>query len=87
MIIGPLYEQAVQLTPRAARIAALLLVDDETVPANLRQSLCIALSHSGMPEGKAPALWAHDDPDAVAAQRFVAACVEVARRLPGDRKE
>jgi hypothetical protein len=39
-----------------------------------------------MPEGKAPVLWAHDDPDAVAAQRFVAACLEVARRLPGDGK-
>ena len=86
MIIGPLYEQAVQLTPRAARIAALLLVDDETVPADLRRLLCTALSHSGVPEGKAPVLWAHDDPDAVAARRFVAACLEVAARLPGSRK-
>jgi hypothetical protein len=85
MIIGPLYEQAVQLSPRAARIAALLLVDDEAVPATLRRSLCVALSHAGMPEGKAPVLWAHDDPDAVAAQRFVAACLEVAARLPGSR--
>ncbi|MGK6306020.1 hypothetical protein [Variovorax sp. DT-64] len=86
MIIGPLHEQAVQLTPRAARIAALLLVDDETVPPTLRRSLCIALSHCGMPEDTAPVLWAHDDPDAVAAQRFVAACVEVAARLPSSRK-
>jgi hypothetical protein len=86
MIIGPLHEQAVQLTPRAARIAALLLVDNENVPATLRRSLCFALSRSGLAEGKAPALWAHDETDAVAAQRFVAACLEVVERLPSSRK-
>ncbi|MDQ0570574.1 hypothetical protein QFZ42_002408 [Variovorax paradoxus] len=82
MHIGPLYEQAVELTPRAARIAALLLVGDENIPAILRRSLGIALSASGRPENDSPAPRRPDDPDSAAAQRFVAACRDVARHLP-----
>ena len=80
MHIGPLYEQAVELTPNAARIAALLLVADDTIPEPLRRSLGIALSAAGE-AGKAPGRWKPDDPDTAAARAFVEACVEVARRL------
>lgn len=43
MRVGPLYEQAVKLSPRAARIAAALLVRESTLPEPLRRSLTIAL--------------------------------------------
>jgi hypothetical protein len=82
MTLRTLYEQAVQLTPRAARIAALLLVDNEHLPAPLRRSLCRALAAPAAPEDEVPESWTHEGVDAAAAQRFVAACVEVARRLP-----
>ena len=86
MRIGPLYEQAVELTPSAARIAALLLVEDEDIPAPLRRSLGIALS-SFRGSGEAAVQPALDGPDAAAARRFVQACREVARRLPaGERR-
>jgi len=83
MHIGPLYEQAVELTPNAARIAALLLVADDTIPEPLRRSLGIALSAAGEAgeAGEAPGRWKPDDPDTAAARAFVEACVEVARRL------
>jgi hypothetical protein len=84
MHIGPLYEQAMQLTPEAARIAALLLVGDDNMPPALRRSLCIALSACTASEGNAPALLAAGDPDAVSAQRFVADCLAVARGIAGD---
>lgn len=84
MHIGPLYEQAMQLTPEAARIAALLLVGDDNMPPALRRSLCIALSACTAPEGDAPALLAAGDPDAASARRFVADCLAVARRIAGD---
>ena len=84
MRIGPLYEQAVELTPRAARIAALLLVEDEDIPATLRRSLGIALSSSRGAAGELPA---PAGPAAAPAQRFVQACREVAPRLPtGERR-
>ena len=82
MHMGPLHQQAVELTPKAARIAALLLVDDDGIPAPLRLSLGIALAASADPEDDSPAQWSLADPDAAAARRFVAACLEVARRLP-----
>jgi hypothetical protein len=82
MHMGPLYEQAVELTPKAARIAALLLVADDAIPAPLRLSLGVALSGSAGSGGDLPAHWTPEDPDATAARRFVAACLEVARRLP-----
>jgi len=89
MHTGPLHEQAVQLTPEAARIAALLLVDDDNLPPALRRSLCIALSDRAAPGGDAPALLAVGDPDAASAQRFVADCLEVIRGLAasGGRRE
>ena len=82
MHIGPLYEQAVELTPKAARIAALLLVADDAIPASLRRSLGIALSASAGAACDGSAPWTPEDPDARAARRFVAACLEAARRLP-----
>ena len=82
MHTGPLYEQAVQLTPKAARIAALLLVADDAIPAPLRRSLGIALSASAGAASDGSAPWTPDDPDATAARRFVAACLEAARRRP-----
>ncbi|WP_354402927.1 hypothetical protein [Variovorax sp. OAS795] len=69
-----------ELTPNAARIAALLLVADDTIPEPLRRSLGIALSAAGE-AGEAPGRWKPDDPDTAAARAFVEACVEVARRL------
>ena len=81
MHIGPLYEQAVELTPKAARLAAMLLVADDEIPVPLRQSLGMALAASGAAPHEAPGPWTPDDPDAAAARAFVAACVEVARRL------
>jgi len=83
MHIGPLYEQAVGLTPKAARIAALLLVGDADLPPPLRRSLGIALAASASTAEDAATHWPSDDPDADAARRFVAACLEVARRPPG----
>ena len=44
MQVGFLYEQAVELSPRAARIAATLLVQEPALPAPLRRSLAIALA-------------------------------------------
>ena len=82
MHIGPLHEQAVELTPKAARIAALLLAADEAIPAPLRRALGVALSGADGLVGDLPAHWTPEDPDATAARRFVAACLEVARRLP-----
>ena len=81
MHIGPLYEQALKLTPKAARIAALLLVGDESIPPSLRHSLSIALSACAAHDGEPPA---HDDPEAVSARRFVAACQEVSRGMSGE---
>jgi hypothetical protein len=80
--MGPLHQQAAELTPKAARIAALLLVDDDGIPAPLRLSLGIALSAFADPEDDSPAQWSLEDADAAAARRFVAACLKVARRLP-----
>jgi hypothetical protein len=47
MRFGPLYEQAVDLTPRAATIAATLLVREVTLPEPLRRALAITLSACG----------------------------------------
>ena len=44
MRVGALYEQAVDLSPRAARIAAALLGHESTLPEPLRRSLFITLS-------------------------------------------
>jgi hypothetical protein len=83
MHTGPLYELAVELSPKAARIAALLLVADDAIPAPLRRSLGIALSASGGAACDGSVPWApEEDPDATAARRFVAACLDAARRLP-----
>ncbi|WP_157634402.1 hypothetical protein [Variovorax sp. Root318D1] len=71
-----------ELTPKAARIAALLLVADDGLPVPLRRSLGMALLASAGSAGDAAAQWAPEDPDATAARRFVAACLEVGRRLP-----
>lgn len=82
MRIGQLYEQAVALTPRAARIAAQVLLRDDDVPEDLRRSLCILLSACAGNSGDlAVVRWAPGDRDAAAAQRFVAACRSVNRQL------
>ncbi|MBB1600803.1 hypothetical protein A9977_12220 [Variovorax sp. UMC13] len=81
MRIGPLYEQAVDLSPRAARIAAALLVKEATLPEPLRRSLAIALSACGgsaqgaddMPMARQAGLGG-EDREARAAARFVEAC-------------
>ncbi|MBW8718959.1 MAG: hypothetical protein JF629_24815 [Variovorax paradoxus] len=44
----------------------------------------IALSACTAPEGDAAALLAAGDPDAASAQRFVADCLAVARRIADD---
>ena len=80
MHIGYLYDQAVALTPKAARVAAAMLANDEHTPADLRRSLCIALSACGKSERGAPALWTLKPAEAAAVQRFVAACREVTQR-------
>lgn len=83
MQIGTLYEQAVGLSPRAARIAAGLLVDDPLLPMALRRALRMALwADDGRP------CFAGDGGDeafeeAAAAARFVAACRDVYRSQPG----
>lgn len=84
MRVGPLYEQAVDLSPRAARIAAALLVEEATLPEPLRRSLAIALSACGKggqgdDEMRAvrQAGLAREDREVRAAERFVEACKAV----------
>jgi hypothetical protein len=87
MQVGSLYEQAVELSPRAARIAATLLVQEPGLPAPLRRSLAIALgaltrgggdgAGQAHDEGIEPVAPSRSDRDARAAQRFVKACREV----------
>jgi hypothetical protein len=81
MRIGPLYEHAVDLSPRAARIAAALLVNEATLPEPLRRSLAIALSACGKSAQGADDMSTArlagldgDDREARAAARFVEAC-------------
>jgi len=87
MQVGFLYEQAVELSPRAARIAATLLVQEPALPAPLRRSLAIALAALARgggegagrrpDEGIEPVAPSRSDRDTRAAQRFVDACREV----------
>jgi hypothetical protein len=87
MRIGPLYEQAVDLSPRAARMAAALLVKEANLPEPLRRSLTMALRG-----GEAPSNGVDDtrllsedaigcsDAERRAATRFVEACKAVCER-------
>lgn len=87
MQVGSLYEQAVELSPRAARIAATLLVQEPGLPPTLRRSLSIALDAlgGGANEGEGGMNEEDDarraasrlDRDARAAERFVDACRQV----------
>ena len=87
MRVGPLYEQAVDLSPRAARIAAALLVKEATLPQPLRRSLAIALSACGrsaqvadeMPTPR-QACYDSEDREARAAARFIEACKALCAR-------
>ena len=81
MQVGPLYEQAVALTPRAARMAARLLVNETTLPEPLRRSLAIALGACGGCADEAAekldtgeGVGRHEDREARATARFVEAC-------------
>lgn len=79
MQFSPLYENAVALSPRAARLAATLLVDEPALPAALRRSLVIALSACGGGDAVGLSIPREPsegdaDPDADAAWRFVEAC-------------
>jgi hypothetical protein len=81
MRVGPLYEQAVALSPRAARMAARLLVMETTLPEPLRRSLVIALGAcAGCADEADDELDTREsvgrrvDREARAAARFVEAC-------------
>jgi hypothetical protein len=85
--VGPLYEQAVDLSPRAARIAAAMLVKESTLPQPLRRSLCVALHACGEgidgvdgKRGVDDAEPGCNDPEFRAAVRFVEACRIVCAR-------
>jgi hypothetical protein len=81
MRIGPLYEQAVDLSPRAARIAAALLVHESKLPEQLRRSLAIALSACGeSEEDMLQESEDSEDSEVQAAARFVEACRAVCAR-------
>lgn len=72
MQFGSLYDQAVGLSPRAARIAAKLLVQEPAMPAALRRSLTMALAPTE--EATEVADLRPSDPDVRAASEFVHAC-------------
>jgi hypothetical protein len=76
MQLGSLYDQALELSPRAARIAAVLLMQDRVIPASLRRSLNMILV-SGEEQGERMVPWTPVDREAKAAVRFVQACQEV----------
>jgi hypothetical protein len=76
MQLGSLYDQTLELSPRAARIAAVLLMHDPAIPASLRRSLSMILA-SGEERGERMVHWTPVDRDAKAAMRFVQACQEV----------
>lgn len=73
-----LYERAVQLNPRASRIAASLLIHETGVPANVRLALLITPSRAHEDDAEI-ILHAANDPDATAAQLFVMTCLVVSR--------
>ncbi len=80
MRFSHLYDLAVALSPRAARIAAMLLVHENDMPDDLRRSLSIALAASAKGNAATELKWTPDnDPDAAAAARFVAACTAANR--------
>jgi hypothetical protein len=87
MHVGNLYAQAVDLSPRAARIAASMLVKEATFPEVLRKSLTMALDSCSQgsrklndaPDAYTRAL-ADDTRDVRAAKKFVAACMAVCAR-------
>lgn len=78
MQVASLYEQAVDLSPRAAKLAAELLVRERMLPQALRGALLVVLSACA--EGADGDLRATGDDDAretCAARRFVEACQAV----------
>lgn len=75
-----LYDQALALSPRAARVAALLLLHEDSMPSDLKRSLSLALSACAKHVDASDIYGSLDDKDAVAAEQFVAACVEASRR-------
>jgi len=83
MQFGPLYERAVDLSPRAARIAAILLVHEPDVPEALRRSLSMALAGDDETQDRAPD-YRPDDRDSRAAMAFVQACLAVCKGMDAD---
>ena len=79
--VGYLYEQAVGLSARAARIAATLLAQEPLLPPQLRRALSVALLGAGE-ERIARLPGRRDEPDTVAATAFVEACRKVASQMP-----
>lgn len=86
MKMGSLYEQAVALSPKAARIAAFLLIDEPQVPEPLRRSLGVALSSCDA-DATVTVRWTDEDPDAQAARRFVEACREYCEKKASPRAQ
>ena len=74
MSYGTLYEQAVDLSPKAARIAVVLLAADSDIPAPLRRSLSIALSAASLEDSEKHTLLRLENHDAQAARSFLASC-------------
>lgn len=80
MQIGTLYEHALDLSPRAARIAVGMLALEPDFPEPLRRSLRIALSAVCVDASERVRLLRLGDRDARAARSFLTSCRRACQR-------